>query len=83
MAPALLALPGGGGGAHPGGQLLSFLTLSPWGGPPSSGVPSGPPATWAAFPESQTRIRSFLFPGGILGAVFNALNYWLTMFRIR
>lgn len=22
-------------------------------------------------------------PGGILGALFNALNYWLTMFRIR
>lgn len=26
---------------------------------------------------------SFLVPGGVLGAVFNALNYWLTMFRIR
>lgn len=26
---------------------------------------------------------SFLAVGGVLGAVFNALNYWLTMFRIR
>lgn len=25
----------------------------------------------------------FAFTGGILGALFNALNYWLTMFRIR
>ncbi|OWK11409.1 hypothetical protein Celaphus_00006749 [Cervus elaphus hippelaphus] len=36
-----------------------------------------------AFPESHTPTCSFLIPGGILGAVFNALNYWLTMFRIR
>uniref|UniRef100_A0A8C9UFK9 Chloride channel protein n=1 Tax=Serinus canaria TaxID=9135 RepID=A0A8C9UFK9_SERCA len=26
---------------------------------------------------------SLTFAGGILGALFNALNYWLTMFRIR
>ena len=53
------------------------------GGPSILGRPLRPPATWAAFPESQTPICSFHFPGGILGAVFNALNYWLTMFRIR
>lgn len=32
--------------------------------------------------ESLT-FGSFLVTGGVLGAVFNALNYWLTMFRIR
>lgn len=32
--------------------------------------------------ESLT-CSSFLVTGGVLGAVFNALNYWLTMFRIR
>lgn len=29
------------------------------------------------------RFTSLTFAGGILGALFNALNYWLTMFRIR
>jgi len=28
-------------------------------------------------------LPSFPLAGGILGALFNALNYWLTMFRIR
>uniref|UniRef100_A0A671PJK6 Chloride channel protein n=1 Tax=Sinocyclocheilus anshuiensis TaxID=1608454 RepID=A0A671PJK6_9TELE len=26
---------------------------------------------------------SFHFPGGVLGALFNVINYWLTIFRIR
>ncbi|XP_036681093.1 H(+)/Cl(-) exchange transporter 7 isoform X3 [Balaenoptera musculus] len=54
---------------------------SPWdvSPPPSGRLLPGQPAP---LPESRTR-SSFLVPGGILGAVFNALNYWLTMFRIR
>lgn len=42
--------------------------------------------SWAAVGERGTRVLSFsffVFAGGILGALFNALNYWLTMFRIR
>ncbi|XP_057385491.1 H(+)/Cl(-) exchange transporter 7 isoform X1 [Balaenoptera acutorostrata] len=54
---------------------------SPWdvSPPPSGRLLPGQPAP---LPKSWTR-SSFLVPGGILGAVFNALNYWLTMFRIR
>lgn len=42
--------------------------------------------SWAAVGEPGTcmlSFPSFAFAGGILGALFNALNYWLTMFRIR
>lgn len=42
--------------------------------------------SWAATREPGTcmlSFSSFVFTGGILGALFNALNYWLTMFRIR
>uniref|UniRef100_A0A670ZCH2 Chloride channel protein n=1 Tax=Pseudonaja textilis TaxID=8673 RepID=A0A670ZCH2_PSETE len=39
----------------------------------------GPPSSHSRVPFAA-RLE---LPGGILGAMFNALNYWLTMFRIR
>uniref|UniRef100_A0A8D0WG86 Chloride channel protein n=2 Tax=Sus scrofa TaxID=9823 RepID=A0A8D0WG86_PIG len=71
------------GGRGPLGTLkgqAAFLTLTPQGGEhlPARRVHGRQPHLCSQSPHVPPAPA-----GGILGAVFNALNYWLTMFRIR
>lgn len=71
------------GGRGPLGTLkgqAAFLTLTPPGGEhlPARRVHGRQPHLCSQSPHVPPAPA-----GGILGAVFNALNYWLTMFRIR